>query len=432
MEYTEALDHLESLINYEVTPRAGKIKGLSLDRMRELMAVMGDPQTVYPAIHVTGTNGKGSTVRMIEALVSTMGLRVGTYSSPHLESPTERIRVAGASISDEDFGAVIGDVARTAEAHGFESLTWFETVTAAAFRHFANEAVDMAVVEVGMLGRFDATNVVDAVVSVVTNVGLDHTDGVGEWRRSIAAEKAGITRSGVPLVLGEADPDLRAEFEADGAAPVLVRDADFGVVSDQLAVGGRLLDLRTARGLREEVFLRLHGGHQSENAVLALSAVEEFFDTAIPDDVVTEAFDTVEAPGRLEVVGRSPLVLLDTAHNVPGAEALAHSLAHDFGEGHRRFLVIGMQDGRDPVAVCRALRVAEADLVVTCTAPTARGIASSGLAAAVAEAGGSAEAVSDVGEALDRVLALAGEDDMIVVVGSVTVVGDARRAMIGD
>lgn len=432
MEYAEALEHLESLINYEVTPRAGRVKGLKLDRMRDLVTAMGNPQTAYPVVHITGTNGKGSTVRMIEALVSTLGLRTGAYSSPHLESPTERIRIGGTPIPDEDFGEAIGDVVRVAEAHGFESLTWFETVTAAALNHLANEAVELAVVEVGMLGRFDATNVVDAEVSVVTNVGLDHTDGVGELRREIAAEKAGITRKSAPLVLGEPDPDLREIFVAEGADPVRVRDTDFGVVSDQLAVGGRLLELRTTRALHENLFLRLHGAHQADNAVLALAATEEFFDVALPADVVMDAFDTVEVPGRLEVARRAPLVLLDSAHNVPGAAALARALAHDFGEGGRRFLVLGMQDGRDPVALCGALEVADAELVVTCTAPTARGIRSADVAAAVVAAGGVAESATDVVEAFDRAAALAGEDDVIVVVGSATVVGEARTVLLAD
>ena len=431
MEYAEALDHLESLINYEVTPRAGRIEGLKLDHMRELVAAMGDPQVSYPVIHVTGTNGKGSTVRMIEALAATMGLRVGAYSSPHLETPNERIRVNGEPIDDDDFGQVIGSVARVAEIQGLEPVTWFETVTAAGLLHFADEAVDLAVVEVGMLGRFDATNVVDGAVSVVTNVGLDHTDGLGEWQRAIAREKAGILRAGRPLVLGEPDESLRGEFLAENPDPVRVRDIDFGVVSDQLAVGGRLLELRTSRGLRDEVFVALHGAHQADNAVVALAAAEEFFDVALPDDVVEEAFASVAVPGRLEVVARTPLVVLDAAHNVPGAEALADTLAHDFGEGQRRYMVLGMQDGRDPAALCRALGVSAAELVVACTAPTARGIPASEVAAAVESVGGSAEAVADVTAAVERARSLAGEEDLVVVVGSATVVGAARSVLVG-
>lgn len=432
MEYADALDHLESLINHETTPRAGRIEGLGLDPIRALTDALGQPQTAYPVIHITGTNGKGSTARIAERLLETMGLRVGTYASPHLESPTERIRVGGASVDDDDFGALIGDVVRAVDAHGFDQPTWFETLTAAALHHFANEAVDVAVVEVGMLGRFDATNVVEASVAVVTNVGLDHTDGAGDWRRAIAEEKAGIVTPGRPLVLGEPDPGLREVFTAEGAEPVRIRDTDFGVTSDQLAVGGRLLDLRTPRGVYDEVFLHIHGAHQGDNAVVALVAVEEFFDAALPDDVVSEALDKVSVPGRLEIVGRSPLVVLDAAHNVPGAEAFTASFRSDFGESGRRYMVLGLQDGRDAVAVCRALAVADVDVVVTTRVPTARGLPAAEVAAAVTAAGGVAETAADVAEALERLDALAGDDDLVAVVGSAVLVGEARSLLVVD
>ena len=200
----------------------------------------------------------------------------------------------------------------------------------------------------------------------------------------------------------------------------------FDLTDDRLAVGGRLLGVRTPRGLYDEVFLSLHGAHQAENASLALTAVEEFFDSPLPDDVVEEAFGTVAVPGRLEVVHRSPTIVIDTAHNVPGAAALAESIADDFGQGGRRYLVLGMQDGRVPVDVTRALQVANYQLVATCTAPTARGVAAETLADAVREAGGQADAVFDVESAFDHVYNQAEDDDLIVVAGSNPVVGIVR------
>jgi len=431
VNYDEALDHLDSLINYEVVPRAGVVEGLSLEPITSLMASLGDPQDAYPVIHVTGTNGKGSTIRMVEAMLTAMGLKVGTYTSPHLERVNERIRVGAEVIGDEEFGSIVGDVVLAASAHDLDTLTWFETTTAAALRHFADEAVDVAVIEVGMLGRYDATNVVSAQIAVVTNVGLDHTSGEGNWRRAIAEEKAGIIEHHSVLVLGEPDPALAEVFADAKPARIVRRDTDFALVEDELAVGGRGVTIRTPRAEIEQVFLRLHGRHQGDNAALAITVVEEFFDAAVPEDVVTEAFETIEVPGRLVVVRRNPLVIIDAAHNVPGAEALAETVAHDFGEGRRRFLVVGMQDGRDPLAVCRALDVASYQLVVTCTAPTARGVDAVVLRDAAEAAGAVAEAVVDVESALDHVLGQVDTDDMVVVAGSSTVVG-AVRAIVDE
>ena len=426
MEFDEALARLDALINYETVPRAGAIDGLTLEPMQQLMSLLGDPQQAYPVIHITGTNGKGSTTRLMESLLQAMGLRVGTYTSPHLESVVERIRLGGEPISADAFGEAIGTVLTAIEASGREPMTWFETVTAAALLEFANEAVDVAIVEVGMLGRYDATNVVSAQVAVVTNIGLDHTSGEGEWRRAIASEKAGIIEPASTLVLGELDESLHPIFLDEGPAQAVVRGEAFDLTDDRLAVGGRLLGVRTPRGLYDEVFLSLHGAHQAENASLALTAVEEFFDSPLPDDVVEEAFGTIIVPGRLEVVHRSPTIVVDTAHNVPGAAALAESIADDFGQGGRRYLVLGMQDGRVPVDVARALQVVNYQLVATCTAPTARGVDAETLADAVREAGGQADAVFDVESAFDHVYNQAEDDDLIVVAGSNPVVGIVR------
>ena len=392
------------------------------------MATLANPQDAYPVIHVTGTNGKGSTVRMIEALLTNMGLRVGTYTSPHLESINERIAVGGSPISDEDLAAAITEVAAASEIDDGSRLTWFETMTAAAFVHLAGEAVDVAVVEVGMLGRFDATNVAHAQIAVVTNVGLDHTDGAGDWRSAIAREKAGIIEPESILVLGEMNPDLVTDFRQERPRSVLERGLDFDVIDDSLAVGGRLLEVRTARAHYSELFVALHGPHQADNAAIALAATEEFFDSELPADVVSESFASVAVPARMEIIGSRPLVMLDVAHNPPGAEALGSALAGAFGE-MKRVVVLGMLDGRDPRAICEALGVSEAKLVVACSAPSRRGLPAEVVAQAVVDTGGSVEVVAEVDEAIDRAFAVADPDDMILVVGSHTVVGQARRLL---
>ena len=429
MDHREALEHLHALTNYEVIPRAGRIDGLSLEPMQTVMAALADPQDSYPVIHVTGTNGKGSTSRMIEALLMAMGLRVGTYTSPHLESINERIRVGGESIDDVDLASAITSVAAAAGLLGESGLTWFETMTAAALLHFANEAVDVVVLEVGMLGRFDATNVAHAQIAVVTNVGLDHTDGSGDWRADIAMEKAGIIEPTSVLVSGETDPDVVSLFERESPASIIERGIDFSVVDDALAVGGRLIDVRTPRGRYGEIFLNLHGHHQADNASAAIVAVEEFFDSELPADVVAEALGIVTAPGRMEIVGRNPLVMLDVAHNPPGAEVLAAALDSTFDDA-RTIMVLGLLDGRDPRAVCEALGVADADLVVACTAPSRRGVSAAEVARAVGESGGTAEIVEDVTEAVDRAMSMAFPEDMVLIVGSHTVVGEARGHLV--
>jgi len=429
LDHREALEHLHALTNYEVIPRAGRIDGLSLSPMRAVMASLADPQESYPVIHVTGTNGKGSTSSMIEALLTAMGLRVGTYTSPHLESINERIRVGGESIDDLDLASAITSVAAASESLDAPGLTWFETMTAAAFLHFANEAVDAVVLEVGMLGRFDATNVAHAQIAVVTNVGLDHTDGSGDWRMDIAREKAGIIEPTSILVSGETDPEVVSLFHRERPASILERGIDFSVVDDTLAVGGRLIDVRTQRGRYDELFLNLHGHHQADNASVAIVAVEEFFDSELPADAVGDALGSVAAPGRMEIVGRNPLVMLDVAHNPPGAEVLAAALDNTFEEA-RMVMVLGMLDGRDPRAVCEALGVADAGIVVACTAPSRRGMPAAAVARAVQECGGVAEIVEDVNDAVDRALSMAGPEDMVLIVGSHTVVGEARGHLI--
>ncbi len=449
MDYLEALDHLDRLINYEVQPRAGAIKGLSLDKMQQVMEILGDPQHACTAIHITGTNGKGSTARMIESLLASMGLRVGLYTSPHVSSPCERIRVAAVELDQPTFGRAIGDIARLVEVAELGPLSWFETVTAAAFLHFANEAVEVAVVEVGMLGRFDATNVVDGQIAVITNVGRDHTDGAPGWWRRIAEEKAGIVKPGASVVIGETAPEL-AEIVAvlspavvhslatnsrgSGDSPATpsrdsgyARQEQLSLLSNEVAVGGRLLSLQTPRATHSEVFLGLHGAHQAHNAAVAIAAVEEFFDAPLNSDVIHEAFSTVEAPGRLEVVHRSPLMLLDAAHNPPGAEALARSLDEDFGGFNRRFLVFGIQDGRNPAEVLTALDVSTFDMVVACTAPTARGVEAAELRDTAVSLGARVEAIADIATAIDYVLDQADDEDLIVVAGSVTVLEVARE-----
>jgi dihydrofolate synthase/folylpolyglutamate synthase len=362
---------------------------------------------------------------MVAALVAETGLSVGTYSSPHLHRLNERISRNDEPIDDEELAEVLTELSQLVPLTGVEP-SWFELTTAAAFRWFAEVAVDVAVVEVGMLGRYDATNVADGTVAVVTNVGPDHTDFVGDWRRAIAAEKAGIIKPGSTLVLGETDPDLHPIFVEAGAAEVFERDEDFGCDDNLLAVGGRLLDLRSPHGTVEGVFLPLHGAHQGDNAAVALTATEGFFGRALGVDVVRDAFAGVTMPGRFEIVQREPLVVLDGAHNAAGASVTAQTLADDFDVAGERILVVGLLAPREPGPILEALDAATAHLVVACTPDSPRAVPAAEVAAAAAGLGVPAEVVPDVGRAVDRAIGRAGADDAVLVTGSLYVVGAAR------
>ena len=426
MQYSEALAYLDDHAGYDTT---GRIDSPTLDRIARLMHVMGDPQLTYPVIHVTGTNGKGSTTQMITRLLMAHGLTVGTYTSPHLERLNERIARNGEMISDEEFGEQIGSIA-TLEMIAGVRPSYFEALTAAALRWFADVAVDVAVVEVGLLGRWDATNVCDAQVAVVTNIGMDHNEFAGPTMADIAREKAGIIKPNSAVVIGETDPDMVDIFLAAGGASTFVRGEQFDVLENQLALGGRLVDLRTPTTVYTEVLVPLHGAHQASNAVVAVTAVEAFFAAPIDDDVLREGLAEAVMPGRFEVLGHQPLVIVDGAHNPAGADTASLVFFDDFDPGGMRYLVVGCLRGRDPAEMLAALRADEFDVVLTCTAPSPRGLQSSVLAEA-ASALGCDEVIEcgTVEQACERAVRLAGGDDAILVTGSLYVVGAARPAL---
>jgi dihydrofolate synthase / folylpolyglutamate synthase len=423
MEYSEALAYIDAHTNYEKT---GRIESPSLDNMQRLMAYLGDPQLAYPVIHITGTNGKGSTAQMISRLLVAHGLTVGTMTSPHLESINERMCLNGESIADQDFADQVAAIADIEVLAGV-SPTFFELVTASAFRWFADVAVDVAVIEVGMLGRWDATNVVDAQVAVVTNVGMDHAQFAGPTLLDIAREKAGIIKAGSTLVLGETTPELAAIFKAEGAEKVIERDVDFACVQNELALGGRLCDFRTPYAAYSDVFIPLHGQHQGDNAALALAAVEAFFEAPVQDDVLNEGFASVRWPGRFEVLGHQPLVIIDGAHNPHGADACAAVFAEDFDPAGQRIMVVGFLSSQDPSAMLAALRADEADRVICCTPPSARAVSAKDTAEAARRLGcDKVEVVESVDRACDRALLNARSDDAVLVTGSLYMVGEAR------
>lgn len=305
----------------------------------------------------------------------------------------------------------------------------FELLTAAAYRWFADLAVDAAVVEVGLGGRWDATNVADGQVAVVTNIGIDHVEYLGPTREGIAKEKSGIVKPGSTLILGETDPELAHVFEGAGANEVWQRGVDFACVENELAVGGRALTLRTPGGLYEGVYLPLYGAHQGDNAACALAAAEAFFGAPVQLDLVNEAMAAAASPGRMEVMGRHPLCILDGAHNPAGARAAAATLAESFGEAASRIVVLGLLKGRDPDEMIAAFEPAAVRLVVACPPPSPRAMPASEVADAAARAGIVAVEAASVEEAVDRAVEEASPDDLVLVTGSLYVVGAARAAL---
>jgi len=405
-----------------------------LGRMRALVDVLGHPESASPAIHVTGTNGKTSTARCLTALLNAKGLRVGTFTSPHLESINERIAADGVPIADSELAEALARMAAIEPLLGEAGrLTWFEVLAGAALTWFADRPVDVAVYEVGMGGRWDATNVVDAGVAVVTNVGLDHIEFLGPTHADVAGEKAGIIKAGATLVLGERDPALRPIFEAEDPAVLWLAGRDFGCVANEMAVGGRTLDLRTPAAEYEGVWLDLHGAHQGDNFAVALAAAEAFFDQPLDDRLVREAAATVRSPGRLEIVGRQPLIVLDGAKNLEGAQRAAEAVAEEFGAARSEILVVGMLQGKDPGQMLDALGARRARLVVACPAPSPRTWSAQEVADAARVLGCATLVEESVAEALDSALAAADADDLILVTGSLYVVGAARAALaVGD
>ncbi len=434
MELGDALAWLDSHQNLERMLADVSRPPPDLGRMRRLMTVLGDPQDAYPVIHLTGTNGKTSTARAVTTLLMAKGLTVGTFTSPHLEAVNERLTVNGEPVSDTELAALLSDLALIEQMLGREERpTWFELLAAAALRWFSERPVDAGVIEVGLGGRWDATNVVNAEVAVVTNVGLDHVEFLGPTLADIAGEKAGIVKPASTLVLSETRPELVAIFEAEaeaaGAGRVLLRDRDFEILSNELAVGGRLISLRTQTTEYYDVYLALHGRHQGYNFIDAVVAAEEFFGAPIEADLLAEAAATVRSPGRLEVVGRRPLIVLDGAKNIPGAVAMAAAIDEEFGDVRSRIMVVGMLRGKDPGEMLQALGAAKARYVVTCPPPSPRAQPADVVAKAALLLGVDAEPAPTVADALVRARDLATEDDLILVTGSLYVVGAARSAV---
>ncbi|MEN8674553.1 cyanophycin synthetase [Nocardioides sp.] len=417
----------------------------SLDRIRAFCEVLGDPQHSFRSIHMTGTNGKTSTSRMIDTLLRALELRTGRFTSPHVERMSERISIDGEPLGDEEFVRAFNDVAPYTHLVDSDQpfpLSFFETVVAMAYAAFADAPVDVAVVEVGMGGTWDATNVIDADVAVVLPVSVDHTSYLGENPGAIAREKAGIIKPDSIVVMAEQPLDAATvllERAQEVGATVAREGLEFGVVSRVAAVGGQVVTLQGLRGRYDEVFLPLFGAHQAQNAAVALAAVEAFAgDAELDDELVRAAFAEVTSPGRLEVIRRSPTIVLDAAHNPAGARATAAALEDSF-QFAPLIGVVGVMADKDHEGVLAAFEPHLAHVICT-QSSTERALPAQALAEAALDVFDEdrVTVVPDLAAAIEAAatLAEAGEafgsplgSGAVLVTGSVVTVGEARSLL---
>ncbi|MET8283288.1 folylpolyglutamate synthase/dihydrofolate synthase family protein [Micromonospora sp. NPDC005174] len=417
-----------------------------LDRIESLLDLLGSPQRAYPSIHLTGTNGKTSTARMIDSLLRAFGLHTGRYTSPHLETVRERISLDGEPVSEERFAAVYGEIKPLAElvdARSDEPLTYFDMTTALAFATFADAPVDIAVVEVGLGGAEDATNVIQAGVCVITPIGLDHTEWLGDTLQDIALAKAGIIHPGATVISAAQEEEATRpllERCSEVGATIAREGAEFGVLSRAVAVGGQVLRLQGLGGVYDDVFIPLHGAHQAQNAAVALAAVEAFLGAGarrqLDVEAVREGFAAASSPGRLERVRNAPTVLLDGAHNPHGMAATVTALQEEFAFS-KLVALVGVLADKDASSLLELLEPV-ADVVVVTRNSSPRAMPTKELAALAVEIFGEerVEVAEEVPDAIELAVALAEEDVPgelsgvgVLVTGSVVTVADARRLL---
>lgn len=408
-----------------------------LHATRKAVEYLGNPQQMYSVVHITGTNGKTSTARMIEALCRAHGLRTGLMTSPHLRFVNERIMIDGKPIGDEKFVENWRDVEPYIElvdnelvAAGEVPLTYFETLTVLTLAAFADAPVDVAILEVGMGGEWDSTNVADADVAVFAPIGMDHAEFLGDTVAAIARTKSGIIKPGSLVVTSAQEPDALAEIvrTAEKFGNELFVDGDaFELVSSVSAVGGQVMQIRGRAGAYRDVPVTLHGSHQARNATLAIAAVESLFGNGtrpIPDEILSVALGNVTSPGRLQYLAATPPIIVDAAHNPHGAKALAAAII-DVLPFENVWVVLGVLEDKDARGIVEALDPVVAGFMCT-QSGSDRAVESSELAALVAGlvAPGKVHAEPTLASAIETAKTLCGPADAIMVTGSITLVGD--------
>ena len=413
----------------------------TLERISALVDMLGSPQLTYPTIHIGGTNGKTTTSRMVDSLLFEMGLRTGRFTSPHLESYLERICINGQPIDAKEMIFSFNDISPYLDLMDtkFDNpISFFEAITALAFAAFAEHPIDVGVIEVGMGGQWDATNVVDADVSVIMPIGLDHMEYLGNTIADIAKTKAGIIKEQGFVVLAQQEPEAAVELlrrAAEVGADVAREGLEYSIDSRAIAVGGQLISITGLRGHYDEIFLPLHGKHQASNAAAALIAVEAFFGEQDLDiDAVRAGFANVSSPGRCEIIHRDPTIILDAAHNPHGAKAIAETIQSEFTFDDVTGIIALMAD-KDALGILQALEPIMNQVIVT-TNSSERSMSVKDLEVLATQVFGADRVftqptlVEAIEKAIkDSVRPLSEESLAILITGSVVTVGEARTAV---
>ena len=410
----------------------------TLERISALMDILGSPQLTYPTIHIAGTNGKTSTSRMIDSLLFATGMRTGRFTSPHLESYLERIAINGQSIDPKEIIFAYNDIAAYLDLmdEKFDNpISFFEAITALAFVAFAEHPIDVGVIEVGMGGTWDATNVIDADVSVVMPIDYDHMEYLGNTLTEIASTKAGVIKEGGFVVLAQQQPEAAVELlrrAAEVGAEIAREGIEYELLSRAVAIGGQLISVRGINDTYEDIFIPLHGKHQALNAASALVAVEAFFgDQPLDIESVRAGFAAVTSPGRCEIVHRDPTVILDAAHNPHGARALAETLESEF-TFDEVIGVIAIFGDKDAEGLLKALEPILNSVIVTqSSSPRAMPVEELEKIAVSIFGKDRVFPVTSLSDALDRAVEkakrpLSDESVGVVVAGSVVTVGESR------
>jgi dihydrofolate synthase/folylpolyglutamate synthase len=432
MDYQQAIDYLSSYTDYEVVPRlAHNAVNYDLRRVEELLSRMGNPHHQAKSVHIAGTNGKGSVAAMITAALTASGYSTGLYTSPHLHTWRERIRVDSELISEDELAALVTGLQTEAEAVNeratYGRLTTFELLTTLAFIHFAQKGARFQVLEVGMGGQFDATNVITPEVCVITSISLDHTGVLGDSLAKIAREKAGIIKPGCRVVTSPQSDDVDRVIQGvcAGHGTGLVRVGRDVAVEDSRFDRGRQRFRVKGRLDTYELSIPLLGRHQLDNAAVAVAALEVLAEKgfAVTGDSIRRGLSQVDWPGRLQVVSRRPLIVVDGAHNPDSARTLKESLGQYF-DFDRAILIIGASDDKDIAGVVSQLApVSDSVIVARSRHPRALPVAT--IRAEFGRYGIEAQAAEDIPSALDKAIALAGERDIICVAGSLFIVAEA-------
>ena len=438
MNYKAALAYIDTFINSERSPDFSRqARFYNLERISHLLTQLGNPHRQLKVVHVAGSKGKGSTAALIASILTHAGYKTGLFTQPHLISPRERCRINSRLISEEEFARSVDRLKPSIEAMGelksVGRVSFFEIYTALAFSYFADNAVDFAVIEVGLGGRLDATNVVDPLVSVITPISLEHTAILGDTHEAIAKEKAEIIKPNRPVVLAPQLPEAQAVFEAvaaDRDAPMDGVGRNIHLKRKDWNINGQTFDLTTQSAFYPDLFLPLLGEHQAFNAATAVASIERIRKEGytVPRTSIYDGLREVRWPGRMQVVGRSPVILLDGAHSPTSAEALCKAIREIF-RYRRLILVVGLMRDKDLQAIGQVLCPFAAEIITTQAFDNPRVIPAEEIAQAWLETGANFHVCPSVREAIPLAQSIATPSDLICIAGSIYIVGEAMKVL---